>query len=83
MTKQEIADYMQELMAEATDGNKESIDENTNFFQIGISSIEALKIMNKLRKRLQVEISPVAMFEYKTIAEMSEYLYNCKEEENE
>ena len=83
MTKQEIADYMQELMAEATGENKESIDENTNFFQIGISSIEALKIMNKLRKRLQVEISPVAMFEYKTIAEMSEYLYNCKEEENE
>lgn len=83
MTKQEIADYMQELMAESTGENKESIDENTNFFQIGISSIEALKIMNKLRKRLQVEISPVAMFEYKTIAEMSEYLYNCKEEENE
>lgn len=83
MSKQEIADYMRELMAEATGEIKENIDENTNFFKIGISSINALKIMNKLRKHLNVEINPVAMFEYKTIAEMSDYLYNCLKEENE
>lgn len=82
MTKQEIADYMRELIAEASGEPVEQIDENTSFFKIGISSIYALKIMNKLRKRLQVNINPVAIFEYKTIIEMAEYLYQCTKEES-
>ena len=61
MTKQEIADYMRELIAEASGEPVEQIDENTSFFKIGISSIDALKIMNKIRKRLQVNINPVAI----------------------
>lgn len=42
--------------------------------KIGVSSVQALKIINRARKHLQVDISPVALFEYKTIAEFAAYL---------
>ncbi|HAG13203.1 MAG TPA: acyl carrier protein [Ruminococcus sp.] len=81
MSTQEIINYMKELIAEASGETPDQIDENLSFFKIGISSVYALKIMNKLRKKLQVDINPVAMFEYKTIADMAGYLHTCVEEE--
>ena len=80
MSKQEIIDYMSKLIAEASDEPVDGLDENTSFFKIGVSSVSALKIINKLRKQLQVDINPVAMFEYKTLGEMADYLQECLEE---
>ncbi len=80
MSKQEIIDFMIKLIAEVAEEPIEDLDENTSFFKIGVSSIDALKIMNKIRKQLQVDINPVAMFEFKTIGEMSDYLLECIEE---
>ena len=75
-----ILKTMKEYVAEALGEDVSEIDENTSFFRIGISSVQALKIMNKLRKNLNIEVSPVAMFEYKCIAELAAYLYECKKE---
>lgn len=80
MSKQEIIDYLSKLIAEASEEPIDGLDENTSFFKIGVSSISALQIMNKLRKQLQVDINPVAMFEFKTLGEMSDYLLECIEE---
>lgn len=81
MEKKEIMNYMKSLMAEAMECDAANIDENASFFKLGISSIQALKIVNKLRKKLDVDINPVAMFEYKCVNDLSEYLYQCVEEQ--
>ncbi|MEE0931322.1 MAG: acyl carrier protein [Acutalibacteraceae bacterium] len=82
MDKNQIIAYMKELMAEAMDCEVDDVDENASFFKLGISSIKALKIINMLRKKLNVEISPVAMFEYKCVNDLAEYLYQCSQEQS-
>ena len=73
----EIVSLMKTYVAEATGKDLESIDEKANFFKLGISSVQALKIINKLRKKLAVDVSPVAMFEFKCISDLSTYLSEC------
>ena len=55
----------------------EDIDENTSFFTLGVTSIQALKVLNKMRKTLDIEINPAVIFEYKCIADLAKYLESC------
>ncbi|HCC36033.1 MAG TPA: acyl carrier protein [Ruminococcaceae bacterium] len=73
--KNEIA-----LMLECKPGD---IDEDANFLKLGLTSVQALKVINRMRKALNVNISPVALFEYKTISEFAEYLSNSEQEDED
>ena len=73
LIKEEITNILQSPL--------EDIDETINFLRLGISSINTLKIINRLRKKLDVDINPIAMFEYKTIADFADYLCELKNEE--
>ncbi len=77
MNKEEIIAFIKEEIAAVLNQNPDSIDEDVNFLKVGISSVQALKIINRIRKKLEIEINPVAMFEYKTIAELAGYLDEC------
>ena len=74
MDKQDMIDFMKETLSEVMGEDITDIDENTSFFKLGISSVDALKTMNVVGRKLNIEIDPAAMFEYKNIAEMAEYL---------
>ena len=52
----------------------EEIDDQATFMRLGVSSVQALKIVNRLRKQLDIDINPVALFEFKTVDEFSGYL---------
>lgn len=77
MEKDEIKEYLKATLAETMGCDVNEIDENTSFFKLGVTSIQALKVINKMRKALDVEINPVAIFEYKCIGELAEYLESC------
>ncbi len=81
MSKEEVVAFIKEEIATLLDKRPEDIDDDTNFLKVGISSIQALKIINRARRKLGVDISPVAMFEYKTISEFGGYLSECMEQE--
>ena len=74
MNKADIVQYIKSEIASILDKDINEIDEEMNFLKIGISSIQALKVINRMRRKLEVEISPVAMFEYKTIDEFAGFL---------
>lgn len=76
-----IIDFLKEEIAAAVNKQPDDIDENANFLSLGVSSIQTLKIINRLQKKLEIEINPIAMFEYKNIALFSEYLSQCVDEE--
>lgn len=50
------------------------VDEDASFMRLGISSVQALKVVNRLRRELDLDINPVALFEFKTIEDISDYL---------
>lgn len=83
MNTEEIIEGIKKEIADILKIDTDMIDDDENFLKIGISSVQALKIINKMRKKLGVDINPAAMFEYKTIAQFAGYLNECIEEEAE
>jgi acyl carrier protein len=73
----EILNYLKDEIAAVINQGSETIDADTNFLKLGISSIDTLKLISKIQKNLEIEINPIAMFEYKTIAEFATYLNEC------
>ena len=76
MNKEEIIELIKVEIGLALDRDPDDIDEEVNFLRIGVSSVQALKIINRIRRKLMIDISPVALFEYKTIAEFAGYLFS-------
>ena len=74
MKKEQLIDCMKNDLAEIMNCEVDDIDENTSFFKLGVTSIQALKVINKMRRTLDVEINPAAIFEYKCIADLADYL---------
>lgn len=74
MKKEELIEYLRSTLAETMGVDVEDIDEDSSFFKLGVTSIQALKVINKLRRKLDVEINPAAIFEYKCISELANYL---------
>lgn len=83
MNIENIVGVIQENIAVVLKKEPCVIDSNTSFLKLGVTSIEALTIINRVRKKLHIYINPVAMFEYKTIIDLATYLYECMQEESE
>lgn len=81
MELDEIMEVIRGYVAETIGEVPEEIDDEVSFFKLGISSIQALKIINRMRKMLEIDIDPVAMFEYKSVSSLAQYLYECVQEE--
>lgn len=73
MNKEQLIDYMKKTLAEIIGCNNDDIDENTSFFKLGITSIQALKVINKMKTKLNVDINPAAIFQYKCISDLADY----------
>ncbi|MFT4295991.1 MAG: acyl carrier protein [Micropruina sp.] len=74
MDKEEIKDALTAEIAAELGIDPDGIDDQMSFMRLGISSVQALKVVNRLRKRLAIDINPVAIFEFKTIDDIAEYL---------
>ena len=76
MNKTDYIDRIKELVAEELSLPIEEIDEDENFMRMGLSSLGAMNIIGTIEDENNIEISPVAVFEYKTISDFAEYLAN-------
>lgn len=74
MDKEHIKTVLTKEIATELSMSPDEIDEQASFMKLGISSVQALKIINRLRKELDIDINPVALFEFKTIEDISNYL---------
>jgi len=77
MREEEIKEYLSAALAEIMGCDIDHIDENTSFFKLGVTSMQALKVLNKMRKTLDIELNPAVIFEYKCIADLAKYLEGC------
>ncbi|MBA2657656.1 MAG: acyl carrier protein [Tatlockia sp.] len=80
MSKERFIEVIKAELALETGQAIEQIQTDVNFLRLGISSIQILKIINRIKHKINLDISPAAMFEYKTIREFSEYLETLEEE---
>lgn len=83
MNKEEIIELIKTQVANELEIDVDTIDEDENFMRLGVDSVHAMTIMNIIKRELNVEISPVAIFEYRTISDFAEYLVNGGEDDDE
>ncbi|WP_100448687.1 acyl carrier protein [Glycomyces xiaoerkulensis] len=74
MDKDHITAVLTKEIAEELSIAPGEIDDRASFMRLGVSSVQALKIINRLRKELDIDINPVALFEFKTVDDISTYL---------
>ncbi len=54
--------------------NHQNIDANTNFFELGASSLDLISVHAEVERELGLTIEPVLLFEYPTIRMLASYL---------
>lgn len=74
MTKDSIRDLLIGKIATELEVAPDEVDEYTSFMRMGVSSVQALKIINHIRKELSINVNPVALFEFNTVDDISTYL---------
>lgn len=74
MEKNHIQAVLTREIATELSIDPDDVDEQASFMRLGVSSVQALKIINRLRRSLGIDINPVALFEFKTVDDISDYL---------
>jgi|LFRM01.1.fsa_nt_gb acyl carrier protein len=75
----ELIDIIKREVANVMNTAAEEIDEDINLLELGVSSIEAMQIINSIKEELQVDVSPAIIFEYQTIGELASFLAGVAE----
>ena len=73
-----INDYIQWLtceIAQLLEVQVEAVMPEVPLLEVGIDSVVAIRLSGILSDALDVEIDPMVLFDYPTIAGLSEYLY--------
>ncbi len=66
-----IADLVSEILAAELDEPSGSLAHDTNFFDLGMSSLDLVALLERLSDRLGREIAPTVCYEHPTIASLS------------
>jgi acyl carrier protein len=78
MTKAEIIVVLKEQITRETGLRSEEIDLKASFHSLGLDSISCVYVMDRLEKRLQVELNPIVFWDYPTVELLSEHLLSLK-----
>ncbi len=79
----EIETVLLSIWAEILKIDKKEISVTKDFFEMGVNSISAFRIVLKIKKELSVVTRVGKIFEHKTIRDLAIYLESCMEEREE
>ncbi|MFF0838308.1 SDR family NAD(P)-dependent oxidoreductase, partial [Streptomyces sp. NPDC003344] len=69
-----LVEVVQGLVAARLEVAANQVDVGLGYYELGLASADLLSLVTALEERLSVELSPTVMFEYRTIAELVEWL---------
>jgi polyketide synthase PksN len=71
---QEVVDELKVTLAEALYMEKEKVDSDKNFVDMGLDSIIGVEWMQTINKRFNISVSATKIYDYPNIRKLSEYL---------
>jgi acyl carrier protein len=80
MTKAEIIRILKEQIGRETGLGLLEIDEAATFYSLGLDSISCVYVLDKLEKRLQIELTPIMFWDYPTVELLAEHLLTLRED---
>lgn len=76
MDRQDIVQIIKESIASEIDLKISSIAENEEFFNLGVNSMQAIFILEKLESALQISLDPILLWDYPTVNTLASYIEN-------
>jgi len=74
----DIKNILLENLALVLSVDVDEIDENENLFRMGISSLDAIKVLNKVKAKINISFKMDVIFEHTTIAKLSNFLHELQ-----
>ncbi|MFZ6014062.1 MAG: acyl carrier protein [Bacteroidota bacterium] len=81
MTKEEMIQTLKQEIARETGLPVAEIDDTADFLSLGLDSVSCVFVLDKLEKKIQIELNPIFFWDYPTVASLSEHLVNLKANE--
>lgn len=72
----EVKNTVYQVIGQQLEIQVEELDIGTNFLELGLDSLGAIKVIEKLSKALKVELYPTIIFEYQTPETLANYIEN-------
>jgi acyl carrier protein len=73
-TREEVIDMLKKLISDETRIAMDDIKETDTFFSLGLDSISCIFLMDKLEKKLHLELNPIHFWDYPTIRSYAEFI---------
>ncbi len=73
-TREEAITIIKKLISDETGISIAEIKETDTFFNLGLDSVSCIFLMDKLEKRLQIELNPIHFWDYPSIDTYSDFL---------
>jgi acyl carrier protein len=74
MTKQDLIQILKQEIAKETGIPLNEIEDGADFFSLGLDSISCVFVLDKLEKKLKVELNPIFFWDYPTIDSLSGHI---------
>lgn len=83
MTKVHILQTLKQELSKETGLAVEDIADDASFFSLGLNSISAVYILDKLEEKLQIPMNPMFFWDYPTVSLFAEHLAGQKSHEQQ
>lgn len=74
MIRRELIEFIKGLISEEMGIPVGEIKETDSFFNLGLDSVSCIFLMDKLEKKLQLDLNPIHFWDYPTIDTYSDFL---------
>ncbi|MBS1544456.1 MAG: acyl carrier protein [Bacteroidetes bacterium] len=76
MTRDEITVFVKQSIAEETGTDARSINPSAPLSSLGIDSLSAIVILNRIEDHYHTELSPLCFWDHPTVGEFTNFLCN-------
>ena len=81
MTKEELIQLFKQEIVRETGIPLNEIEDSASFYSLGLDSISCVYVLDKLEKKLKVEMNPMFFWDYPTIESLSAHIASLKNNE--
>lgn len=79
MTKAQIIQQLKQEIAKETRIPISEIEDSSTFYALGLDSISAVFLLDKLEKELKIEMNPLFFWDYPTVELLAEHISSLQE----
>ena len=81
MTKQEVIAILKSEIARESGLPIEEIGDDVDFFSLGLDSISCVYVLDRVEKKIKMELNPIWFWDYPTVELLSEHIDSVRSHE--